>query len=137
MSQPLILDTGPVGRIIHPARNRPISLWRRQILEAGLTVVLPEIADYEVRRNLILEGLTESLHRLDQLKSFLAYQRITTQIMMRAADLWAETRRHGRPTADDKALDGDVILAATAQMHDGIVITDNVGHLGRFVEAHL
>jgi predicted nucleic acid-binding protein len=137
MSQPLVLDAGPVGRLIHPARNKPINLWLQRILETGFTVILPEIADYEVRRNLILERLTESIRRLDELKSFLVYQRITTQIMMRAAELWADSRRHGRPTADEKALDGDVILAATTQMHDGIIITDNVGHLGRYVEAHL
>lgn len=120
-----------------PPNNKPIHSWLQRILESGFTVVLPEIADYEIRRNLILEELTESLTRLDQLKSFLVYQQITTEIMMRAAELWAEARRKGRPTADEKALDGDVILAATAQIHGGIVITDNVGHLDRFVEAHL
>ena len=137
MNKPLILDTGPVGRIIHPARNQQIDSWLRRVLESGLIVILPEISDYEVRRNLMLEDLTESLHRLDRLKSLLVYQRITTPIMIRAAELWAEARRRGQPTADQKALDGDVILAATAQMHDGIVITDNLGHLRRFVEAHL
>ncbi|MEG3877699.1 hypothetical protein QT972_09990 [Microcoleus sp. herbarium7] len=54
--------------------------------------------------------------------------------------MWAEARRRGRPTADPKALDGDVILAAQAILvanegHEVIIATTNVGHLSQFVDA--
>jgi hypothetical protein len=54
--------------------------------------------------------------------------------------LWALARTEGYATADDSALDCDVILAAQAQLaaEDGFVVTvatTNVGHLGRFVDA--
>jgi len=55
--------------------------------------------------------------------------------MLRAAELWAEVRRRGRPTADPQALDGDVILAAQTLSIGGRVATENVGHLSLFVEA--
>lgn len=60
--------------------------------------------------------------------------------MLRSAELWAEVRRSGQPTADPKALDGDVILAAQAILagESGIevmVATTNVGHLERLVAA--
>jgi hypothetical protein len=60
--------------------------------------------------------------------------------MLDAADLWAIARQQGRPIADTKALDGDVILAAQARSisrmgWEVVVATDNVGHLGRFIEA--
>ena len=61
--------------------------------------------------------------------------------MLLAAELWAEVRQSGRPTADPKALDGDVILAAQAKLlserseSEVIVATTNIGHLKRFVPA--
>ena len=60
--------------------------------------------------------------------------------MARAAELSAQARNEGHATADDSALDCDVILAAQALLvaEDGfevIVATRNVHHLGRFVDA--
>jgi predicted nucleic acid-binding protein len=104
-------------------------------LDEGGEVIIPEIADYEVRRNLLLTGLTPSVARLDQLKRFLTYLPLTTDTMMKAAALWAEARKTGQPTADPKELDADVILAAQALAAGAIVATENVGHLARFVEA--
>ena len=69
------------------------------------------------------------------------YFPITTDVMRRAAQLWADARNRGRPTADPKALDADVILAAQAQLIGEaagdrvIVATDNIRHLAQFVEA--
>ncbi|MCL1463350.1 hypothetical protein [Argonema galeatum] len=60
-------------------------------------------------------------------------------MMLKAAEFWATARRTGMPTADPKALDGDVILAAQATViavNDAVIVaTTNVGHLSRFVDA--
>lgn len=60
--------------------------------------------------------------------------------MRRAAELWADARNRGRPTADIHALDADVILAAGAielssSGHQVVVVTDNARHLSLFVDA--
>lgn len=34
--------------------------------------------------------------------------------MLKAAEIWAYARQKGQPTADNKALDGDAIIAAQA-----------------------
>lgn len=136
MTKPWVLDTGPLGRLAHPASNPEIVNWLEQQLDNGIPVIIPEIADYELRRSLVLEGLTRSITRLDKLESVLIYLPLTTAAMRRAAELWAEARRRGRPTADAQALDGDVILAAQALAVGGCVATENVGHLSLFVEAH-
>ena len=135
MTRAIMLDSGPLGRIAHPRPNREIAEWLERLLDSGVTIILPEIADYEVRRNLLLEGLTKSVARLDQLKEVLIYHPLTTEVMLRAAEMWADARRSGIPTADAKELDGDVILAAQAEQAGAIVATENVGHLSRFVDA--
>lgn len=130
-----MLDSGPLGRIAHPRPNPEIIAWLNQLLDANATIMIPEITDYEVRRSLLLSGLTKSVARLDQLKHVLIYRPITTAIMLKAAELWADARKRGKPTADLKELDGDVILAAQALQANAIVATENVGHLSLFVEA--
>lgn len=102
------------------------------ILQAR-SIYLPEIVDYELRRSFLLEDLTASLERLDGLQNTLIYLPLTTHVMRQAARLWAEVRKQGKPTADPKEIDADVILAAQALSIGGVVVTDNSGHLARFV----
>jgi len=140
MTDTYILDTGPVGKIAHPKVDPELTKRIRYLLNAGFTIVLPEIADYELRRNFLLEiargnkSFEKSLERLNQLKLVLKYLPLNTDIMLRAAQLWADARRRGRPTADPNALDGDVILAAQAIEIDATILTENVGHLEQFTK---
>jgi len=133
--RPVLLDAGPLGRIAHPRRKPDVDTWLKDLLHGGVTVILPEIADYEVRRNLLAAGLHRSVAELDDLKLLLVYQPLTTLVMQKAAELWAVARKRGKPTADPKELDGDVILAAQALEVGGLVATDNLGHLSQFVAA--
>ena len=106
-----------------------------ELLRCGADIVIPEIADYEVRRSLLLENLVHSVERLDELKETLTYLPLTTETILLAARFWAQTRRAHRPTTSPEALDGDVILAAQAALAGGIVATENVGHLASLVDA--
>jgi predicted nucleic acid-binding protein len=141
----IFLDTGPLGLISNP-RAMPQTLrcrqWARELLTAGVRIFVPEIADYEVRRGLLRVRVTAGLPRLDLVKAGLEFSPITSDIMLRAAELWAYAYQIGRPTASKDALDGDCILAAHALLAAGpgdvvTVATGNVGHLGRFVDAQL
>jgi predicted nucleic acid-binding protein len=131
----IMLDAEPLGRIAHPHPNPEITVWLERLLLFGIEVFIPEIADFELRRNLLLEGLNKSVERLDGLKKSLTYLPLNTDVMLRAAELWAEARRQGKPTADPKELECDVILAAQAEQVNAVVVTENVGHLSLFVEA--
>jgi predicted nucleic acid-binding protein len=98
-------------------------------------VIIPEIADYELRRNMLLEGMESSLRRLDELKDLLLYMPLTTRAMMKAAEFWATARKEGRPRGALDALDGDAILAAQAHEAGAVIATENVGHFSWFPEA--
>jgi predicted nucleic acid-binding protein len=106
----------------------------------GTRVIIPEIADYEVRRELLRAKKERGLARLDALANRLEYLPLTTAAIRQAAVFWAQARQQGQPTADEKALDGDVILAAQAMtlgVADVVIATTNVGHLSRFAPAAL
>ncbi len=144
MSKIVLLDSGPLGMVTTPKATSPIyqecKIWFNSLEGNGYTVILPEIADYEVRRELILANKLTGIQGLDELKAILTYLPITTSVMLKAAELWAQARRTGRLTADPKALDGDVILAAQAMsvMGEGnevLIATTNVGHLSQFIDA--
>ncbi|MGB7893119.1 MAG: nucleic acid-binding protein [Microcoleus sp.] len=144
MSRIVFLDSGPLAIVTNPKAASPLSqegkVWLQSLLLKGYIVMLPEIADYEVRRELIRAGKTAGIRRLDQLKSQIPYRPLTSEVMLLAAQLWADARMRGRPTAEANALDGDVILAAQAilEASEGnqvVIATTNVGHLSQFVDA--
>ena len=140
MARIVVLDAGPLGLASQApgiARADDCRRWIRDLDAAAVLVVTPEIADYEVRRELLRLGATAGLRRLDRLVSALLFDPITRPAMRLAADYWSHVRRAGLPTADPQALDTDCILAAQVTLlgdpGDNIAIaTTNVGHLGRF-----
>lgn len=143
MSRIIVLDSGPLGLVTNPGGSKEAAACGRWLLNAatgGAMVMVPEIADYEVRRELLRARRTAGIARLDALITQVEYLAITTSAMRQAATFWAEARQQGRPTAADPALDGDVILAAQAATLgrvDVIVATTNARHLSRFVPAEL
>jgi predicted nucleic acid-binding protein len=143
MNQLILLDTGPLGMVTNPKANpdcQACKQWLSRLESNGDRAAFTEIADYELRRELLRAGKTRGIQQLDQLKTTIPYFPITTEVMLKAAELWAQARNQGYPTASPEALDGDVILAAQAvilrsQGYDTIIATTNVGHLSRFTIA--
>ena len=134
----VLLDASPLGRITNPIAstiNKECYQWMESLILKGVQVFVPEISDYEIRRELLRANKKQGIVRLDILKNSIGYLPITTAIMLKAAELWAQARRTGKPTADPKALDCDVILAAQALEIGAIIATENIGHLSQFVEA--
>lgn len=143
VKQAIVLDTGPIGLVTNPKlspQGIACNQWLQTHLRAGNRVIVPEIADYEVRRELLRANKKKGLARLDSLCQRLEYLPITTASMRRAAELWAIARQQGQPTAGDRTIDGDMILIAqakTLRVADVVIATTNVGHLSRFIAADL
>ncbi len=141
VSRIIFLDAGPLGLVTNPrlsAESVACAQWLQAHVTSGHRAIIPEIADYEVRRELLRANKTKGIARLDELAKFLEYLPITTDAMRQAAHLWAQARQQGQPTAGDKTIDGDMILVAqamTLSVSDVVIATTNVGHLSRFVTA--
>jgi predicted nucleic acid-binding protein len=144
MARIIVLDSGPLGDACR-RRGQPdveeLTQWWIAAQANGAMIAIPEIADYEVRRGLLLASAEEGIRRLGRLTEELGYYiPLSTAAMRKAAEFWAEARRHGRPTANEQALDADVIVAAQAILFAGLgdeltVATYNPDHLSRYVEA--
>jgi len=143
VSRVVFLDAGPIGLVTNPKLSPESTLctrWLQALIISDTRVIIPEIADYEVRRELLRANKVKGIARLDELANSLEYLPITTAAMRQAAMFWAQARQQGQPTAGDKTIDSDMILAPqamTLDVVDVVIATTNVGHLSRFVPADL
>ena len=145
MIEVVLLDTGPLGLITNPKRSTEAEAcrtWLAGLVAADIKIFVPEIPDYELRRELTRARKTTGLAWLDRLTREYQYLPVTTAAWKQAAIFWAQARQQGQPTADPKELDGDVILAAQAvslglPTGDVVVASTNVGHIARFTEARI
>jgi len=143
VSRVILLDAGPIGLVTNPNRSNEsltCAQWLQILVSSGSRVIIPEIADYEVRRELLRANKVKGIARLDELAQLLEYLPITTVAMRQAAIFWTQGRQQGQPTAGDKTIDADIILVAqavTLAVPHVVIATTNVSHLFRFVAADL
>jgi predicted nucleic acid-binding protein len=145
VSRFIVLDSGPLGLLTHPQRNAEvvaITEWTSRCLLSGHRVIIPAIIYYELRRELLRANKAFGVSRLEAftLATPGRYLPLSDEALRLAADLWAKARQQGRPTADVKDLDVDVILAAQAlsfgpAASDVVVATSNPKHLSQFITA--
>lgn len=143
MSDAIVLDSSPLALLCHPKNSLRASecrRWAERQHRLGRRVIVPEISDYEIRREFIRRSGGRSLALLDRLGERFEYLPLSTAIMRRAAELWAHLRTLGRPSASTKKLDADVLLMAQAMSllpGNFIIATANVRHFMPLVRAEL
>lgn len=143
MSAVVLLDAGPLGLLAHTRSSATVNTgraWLASLTAAARRVVVPEITDYEVRRELLRSKRGRAIAHLDALAGQLEYVPLTTAAMRRATELWAHARQAGQATAGDNTIDADMILVAqalTLGVSDVVIATTNIGHFARFVPAEL
>ena len=145
----VFIDSGVLGKLCNPNSSAEVDAirdWLYSLLAKGIFVVSNYICDYEVRRSLVLESLRKpninSIQDLNNLQDLITFLPLTNEVMKESANIWAEARIQGMPTADDLSLDVDVIICAQYKLlteeYPGryiVIATTNVGHLSRFSEA--
>jgi hypothetical protein len=81
MSKVVLPDSSPLGLVTNPRMTDTALLcneWLEALLVANVRVIIPEIADYEIRRELLRANKTRGIQRLDLLKQELEYLPLTT-----------------------------------------------------------
>lgn len=142
----LLLDTNLLRRLCHPSSHADVRAWYRGWLIHGLAggdveFVISAVADYELRRGYIYalgqgNDARQSLAQLDDLCGLWEVQQISPRNLRDAAAIWADARRNGTPTASERDVDWDILIAAQAkemaEQSKGVrvvVVTSNATHL--------
>src|ERR1019366_967802 len=145
VSQFIFLDSGPLGLLTHPQRSVEVitvTQWLSRCLLNGTRIIVPAIVYYELKRELLRAKKTFSIGRLDAFINAASgrYLPLSDDALRLAAELWAQSRQAGRPTAESKALDIDVLIAAQALSFGAtpaevVIATTNPRHLAQFINA--
>ena len=146
----IVLDGKPLSLLTMRSGHRqgdPCKAWFLALESPGPRFYVPEIADYELRRELIRAGHAPSIARLDAFHAAEPdrYRPLTTADVREAAHLWAQARNASRGGAPKEALDGDVLIAAQTLrllpadfgLSGMVVATSNVTHLAHLVPSAL
>ena len=121
MPRIVLLDTGPLGMVSHPRPNRDVVEWVKNLLQSGAEILVPEIADYQVRRELLRARKTKGIKRLDDLKRTMGYVPITTEAMLKAAEFGRlrgnedDRRPRMKPSTETRSSPGRLSLWTSAR----------------------
>ena len=140
MDRYVLLDSGPLGLAVCRHGTKDVDRLRIRLAElemAGVSILIPAVIDYEVRRELVRVRATAKLNNLADMQQRFPILPVSGAAWFRAAEFWALSRRMGLPTGSDAALDADAVLAGCAatvgRPGDEVVIaSSNVRHLSRF-----
>jgi predicted nucleic acid-binding protein len=88
----LLLNTAVLGEVCHPRKYVEVRAWLARAV-AHHDVLISEVADYELRRELLRIGSHRSLDRLDELTRELTYVPMATSTWRAAAKLFSPPER--------------------------------------------
>lgn len=86
MSRVILLDTNPLSKVTHPKIDPKVQQWLKSLRDTKTFIRVPEIADYELRRELLRERKHKSIEHLNQLSKICLIP-ITPETMRKAAEL--------------------------------------------------
>lgn len=119
-----LLDTDILSAVM---RQQPQAVAQAKLylaVHGQLTFSL--ITRYEILRGLKAKGATTQLAAFERFCKVNEILPLEENIIMRAADIYADLYRRGQLIGD-----ADILIAATALEHSLIVVTNNENHLGR------
>ena len=115
MHAAVIIDACTLGEMSHPHKT-DCRDWAVRLRSKGWIVGIPEIAEYETRRGLMV-GSQPGMAKLDEIVAHFGTLPTSRDVLIQAAEFWAQLRTvYGRAGCDNNRLDADVIIAAQARL---------------------
>ncbi len=119
---PALLDTDMLSEVLKQ-RNPIVRKHARQYLRSHGQFAFSAVTRFEVIRGYKDAGATTQLARFLTFCGHSLVLPLTDAIFDRAADLWVLARQGGHPCGD-----ADLLIAATALVHDRRLVTGNASH---------
>jgi tRNA(fMet)-specific endonuclease VapC len=121
----VLLDSDTLSEII---KGRDVATQRQaqEYLIRNERFQFSIITRYEILRGLKAKGAFRQIQGFDELCQDSIVLALSDEIVVRAAEVFAALRKQGAIIDH-----GDILIAATAQVHDLMLITNNLAHFRR------
>lgn len=122
---PVLLDTDTLSEVMK-GRDAHIREKARQYLATCGRFTFSIITRYEILRGLKAKAATRQLAAFEERCQRSSVLPLTDEIIVRAADIYADLRQQGQLISN-----ADILVAATALVHHLTLATENVSHFNR------
>jgi len=120
-----LLDTDTLSEVMR-ARDPQVQRAAREYLADHRSFTFSIITRYEILRGLKAKGATRQADAFEQRCERSRVLPLTDDIIVRAADVYADLYRDGHLISD-----ADILIAATALVHGLTLVTENQAHFQR------
>jgi len=122
MMDPSLLDTDILSEVLK-GRDQNVADNANAYLNEHGQFAISAFTRFEVVRGFRWQQATAKLAAFEQLCQAMIIYPVSETVLDRAADLWAEGATQGQPKSD-----ADLIIAATALVHQRALVTGNAPH---------
>ena len=126
----LLLDTNVLSAIMR--RDRGALSKARVYLDEYHRLSFSAITRYEILRGLKATQATRQVEAFDQFCRSSEVLYLTDEVIIKAADIYADLRTRGQLIGD-----ADILIAATALIQGAGVVTNNQAHFERVKDLHV
>ncbi|MCL1470499.1 type II toxin-antitoxin system VapC family toxin [Argonema antarcticum] len=120
----VILDTDTLSAIMR--QNPVVILKATEYLAEQGQFTFSIITRYEILRGLKAKGATKQISLFNEFCAKNIVLPLTDEIVIKAADIYADLKKRGLPTGD-----ADILIAASALVLEVAVVTNNQAHFQR------
>lgn len=123
-SSQLVLDTDILSLLMR--KNSSVLAKAKEYISEHDRFTISIITRYEILRGLKAKGAQQQALRFEDFCSKNRVLPITDEVMLRAADVYADLYRRGELTGD-----ADILIAASALVNGCGIVTNNEAHFRR------